>query len=285
MRARDLASLTKIWIAAAATLSTTTGYLAASHSLKPGLLSATLGTLLLSMGACALNEWQERDIDARMQRTRRRPLPAGTVQPRTALAIAVSLVVAGALVLAAFHPPVTPLLGLVAVFWYNGVYTHLKRLTAFAVVPGAVIGALPPVIGWTAAGASALDPRILALAFFFFVWQVPHFWLLLFMHGADYSEAGLPTLTAVFTAAQLRRLTVVWTLITAGSVLLLPLYALATSAASMLFFPLASLWLVVVARRFMRAPETMASYRAAFRSINLGALAVMGLLAVEALTH
>jgi heme o synthase len=285
MHVRDLASLTKIWIAAASTLSTATGYLAASNSWQPKLLSATLGTFLLAMGACALNEWQEREIDGRMARTRHRPLPAGSLRPLTALAIAAGLVAAGTSLLAAFHRPVTPLLGLAAVLWYNGVYTHLKRLTAFAVVPGAVIGALPPVIGWTAGGGSALDPRILALAFFFFVWQVPHFWLLLFMHGGEYSAAGLPTLTAVLTAAQLRRLTVVWTLITAGSVLLLPLYALATSTAGRLFSPLVSLWLVVVAQRLMRAPETVDSYRAAFHGINLGALVVMGLLAVEALAR
>ena len=66
-----------------------------------------------------------------------------------------------------------------ALIWYNGIYTPLKRKTAFAVVPGSVIGAIPPMVGYVAAGGSALDPQILAFAFFMFMWQIPHFWLLI----------------------------------------------------------------------------------------------------------
>ena len=91
--------------------------------------------------------------------------------------------------------PLAALLGLITVVWYNGIYTPLKRVTAFAAIPGGVVGAIPPVIGWVSGGGDPTDARIIVVAFFFFVWQVPHFWLLLMRIGGDYERAGLPSLT------------------------------------------------------------------------------------------
>ena len=99
------------------------------------------------------------------------------------------------------------LLGMLAVGWYNGIYTPLKRITAFAVVPGAIVGALPPAIGWVAGGQSLGDMRLLALGFFFFMWQIPHFWILTVRCGSDYQAARIPSLTAIFSSAQLARIT------------------------------------------------------------------------------
>ena len=168
-RVRLFLRLTKFPIAAVSILSAATGFVTAIRGWSWGLLPACLGTLLMAMGACALNEWQERDLDARMPRTRERPIPSGAVSPGRALALGAIHVLAGGGVIWGLCGPVPVGFGGLAVLWYNGVYTPLKRLTAFAVVPGALIGALPPAIGWTAAGGSAGDLRLLALAFFFFI--------------------------------------------------------------------------------------------------------------------
>lgn len=275
--------LTKLRIAAFSTLSAATGYLAFTSVFRWGVVTSALGLLSLALGACALNEWQDRAYDARMERTRGRPIPAGRISPRAALSIAFGLLAGGSLALWLLHGPSPTLLGLLAVVWYNGLYTYLKRFSAFAVVPGAVIGAIPPVVGWTAAGGRALDPQASALCFFFFLWQVPHFWLLLFAYGRQYEQAGLPTLTRVFSAEQLARLTFVWTLVTAGASLLLRVYGVVTSPWTTLALAVAGMGLAVEATRLLRAFEEKRALRRAFRSINLYALAVMGIVVFDAL--
>ena len=274
--------LTKFPIAALSMLSAATGYVVALRGWTWGLLPVCLGTLLLAMGACALNEWQERDLDARMPRTRQRPIPSSAVGPGRAFALGALLVIGGIGVLWGLCGPVPAGFGCLSVLWYNGVYTPLKRLTAFAVVPGALIGALPPAIGWTAAGGAAGDPRLLAMAFFFFIWQVPHFWLLLFKHGEEYAEAGFPSLTRLFTEAQLGRLTSVWMLAAAAASLLLPLYGV--SRATSTAYGLVALDAVLVALAFvvLLRPRNDRSIRSAFVGINLYACAVMTLLAADA---
>jgi protoheme IX farnesyltransferase len=170
-----LLELTKFRISALATVSAGTGYVACRHGLDWGLATLFVGTLLMAMAASTLNEVQEWRTDALMERTRNRPIPRGAVAPATAAGLAVALGTGGFLLLLAAHGWATALLGLLALAWYNGLYTPLKRVSAFAVVPGSVIGALPPAMGWAAAGGRLGDPAVLALCFFFFLWQVPHF--------------------------------------------------------------------------------------------------------------
>jgi protoheme IX farnesyltransferase len=275
--------LTKFWIAFLSSLSAATGYVVFSHRVNLGLATGFLGVLLLAMGACAMNEFQDRDIDARMERTRRRPIPAGTVKPVTAVAAAALLAAGGFLLLLWAHNLAAALIGLLAIVWYNGVYTYLKRVWAFAVVPGALIGALPPAIGWVAAGGEPLNPQVFALCFFFFIWQVPHFWLLLFKFGNDYSKAGLPSLTELFSPHRLASLTFVWMLATAASSLLLPIYRLTSSSWTSLGLVVCGLWLAWGATKLVRGRLEPQIPRLAFRRINLYALCVMALLMADAL--
>jgi heme o synthase len=278
--ARLLLDLTKFPISLLVTLTTAAGFLACARRLDGRAAVASGAVLLLAMGACALNQWQEREADARMERTRRRPLPSGAVRPRTAFLLGAGLVAAGALVLA-LHGPWPAALGLLAVAWYNGVYTPLKRVTPFAAVPGAAIGALPPAIGWAAAGGSPADPRALTLAFFFFVWQIPHFWVLLLRYGDDYRAAGFPSLTEVFSRAQLARLTFVWTLFTAGAGLLLHVSGPVESPWAGLGLLATGLALAIVAAATLRTAADRA-LRLAFRAINSYALAVLAVIALDA---
>jgi protoheme IX farnesyltransferase len=283
LQLRLLADLTKFRITVLSTLSAATGYVVFSREFRPGLLTASSGVLLLAMGACALNQFQDRDLDARMERTRRRPVPAGAVTPAAALAAAALLLVAGSLVLLLYHGPESSLLGTLAVACYNVGYTYLKRVSAFAAVPGALTGALPPAIGWTAAGGSPVDPHLLALCFFFFIWQVPHFWLLLFVHRADYDGAGIPSLTRLFSVRQLASLTFVWMLAAFASSLLLSIYRLTVSPWINFGLLLCGLWLAWKASALVIRRRQPGHFAPVFRSINLYALSVMALLVLDAM--
>jgi len=159
------------------------------------ILLTWAGVTLLAMGAAALNQVLERDIDALMNRTRLRPLPRGEMRPAAAASIGCGVSLAGCAMLltAGGLPPV--LLGMAAMAWYLAVYTPLKRRTPLALPLGALCGAAPPLIGWCLAGGEATDFRIITLAGLFFIWQIPHFWLLQERHAADYRRAGIPLFT------------------------------------------------------------------------------------------
>jgi protoheme IX farnesyltransferase len=168
--------------------------LAGAHSL-PRILLTLAGTALVVGGANTLNMYLERDIDQRMTRTRDRPLPAGRMAPGVALAF--GLLLGGAAVpLLAFG--VNPLTGALAAFslvTYVWVYTPLKQRTPLALLIGAVPGAIPPLLGWTAARGAIETPGLVLFGILFF-WQVPHFLAITLYRTDDYARAGFPVLAA-----------------------------------------------------------------------------------------
>jgi protoheme IX farnesyltransferase len=139
------------------------------------------------------------------------------MNPMTALSISGALLTSGTLLLSATGL-VPMLLGIANVILYNAVYTGLKRITTFAIVPGAVVGAVPPFIGYTAAGGAMTDTVILLFALFMFLWQIPHFWILLLRYGHEYQKAGIKTLYGAMDNRQIGRLVFLW--VTASSLLL-----------------------------------------------------------------
>lgn len=264
--------LTKLRISGASTFTAAAGYVAFQRGADAGLATTLIGILLLAMGSSALNEVQERRFDALMPRTAHRPLPNGDISAGAATAIAVTLAVAGFALLLLAHNLTSALLGALALGWYNGFYTPLKRVSAFAVVPGSLIGALPPAIGWTAAGGPLGDPSVLALAFVFFIWQVPHFWLLVGLHAEGYEEAGFPTLVSVFGRPRLSRLTFTWICGTAAACALLPMFRVLGTWPAELMLGLGALWLIVGSIPLLRPGQDAPLYRRVFMNINLFAL-------------
>jgi protoheme IX farnesyltransferase len=192
-----------------------------------------------------------------------------------------ALVCSGCIILLFTGTLAAPLLGLAAVLWYNGFYTRFKTSNAFAAIPGALIGAIPPAIGWTAGGGSLSDPRLAALCLFFFMWQVPHFFLHLLVFGKEYEKIGLPSLTAVFTEPQLGRLTFQWFFSAAVSLQLVIFYGLLQSLFVQISLLTVSLWLVVKGINLMR--EHKPSYRNVFEKINYFILTVMLLIFLDKL--
>lgn len=188
-----------------------------------GLAIAAAGVFLLSAGASALNQVTERNSDALMQRTADRPLPSGRMAPPAALAAAALLLAAGSLLLA-MCGMMPLLLGAASIILYNIIYTGLKKKTTLAIVPGALVGAVPPLIGYTAAGGAMTDTAIILFALFMFLWQMPHFWLLLLRYGEEYEKAGIKTFHRVLNDSTIVRLVMTW--ITGSSLLLWVLAAI-----------------------------------------------------------
>jgi protoheme IX farnesyltransferase len=269
-------------ISALSAFSSATGFLVASGGIRTGAAVAAAAVFLLACGACGLNQYQEWETDALMARTKARPLPSGRTSPGNAISFSLCLIVSGLVILRVSAEGAAPfLLGLLALFWYNGVYTFLKRKTAFAAVPGALVGALPPAIGWTAGGGLLADPRLAFLCFFFFMWQIPHFWLLLLKCGKEYEAACLPSLTRAFKKSQLAGIVFVWTVAAAASVMLIGMEGIVKSPAVNLALWALSVWLVWNgARSFLRGGP---DYSSSFHKINIFALIAMVLLSIDGL--
>lgn len=155
-----------------------------------------LGTSLVAAGAAALNEWLERDYDRLMQRTEDRPLPSGRIQPDLALLVGGALAGIGLVGLLFWVNPLTALLGAVTLVSYVCIYTPLKRVTSLNTVIGAIPGALPPLMGWTASHG-ALSIQGWALFAILFFWQLPHFLAIAWLYREDYARAGFKMLPVV----------------------------------------------------------------------------------------
>ncbi len=219
---RAVLKLGKFTIALPVALTGFLGYFLHTPLLDKDAWLVISGVFLLSMGSGTLNQIQERETDALMDRTRGRPIPAGKIKLRHAILFSMMFSLAGVVILVLPGKPLAAVIGLFTLIWYNGVYTPLKRITAFAVFPGALIGALPPLIGWTAAGGSPWDLEILSVSFLLFVGQMPHYWLLLLKVGSQFRDAGLPVITNLLLPRQIRNLSFIWIAATAVMVLMLP---------------------------------------------------------------
>jgi protoheme IX farnesyltransferase len=160
------------------------------------LLYTLIGTGLSAAGAAALNEYIERDLDAKMRRTQNRPLPQKRLDPDHALAFGVLLSIAGVLELLLCVNLLTSFLSVITLASYLFVYTPLKTRTSLSTLVGAVPGAIPPMMGWTAARGT-LDAQAWVLFGILFLWQLPHFLAIAWMYREDYAKAGFPMLPVI----------------------------------------------------------------------------------------
>jgi len=160
------------------------------------LLHTIIGTGLIASGTAALNQWYERDADARMRRTERRPLPAGQMNPRNALLFGLGLSLAGFFELGLGVNWLAANLGLFTLATYLGIYTPLKKISPVSTTLGAVPGAMPPLIGFAAASGT-LTAEAWALYAILFFWQFPHFYAIAWMYREDYARAGIKMLPVV----------------------------------------------------------------------------------------
>ena len=195
---RDFLELTKPRITALILICTAVGYLFGCRHVFHfmTLFHALLGTALMASGTSALNQWYEADSDARMRRTRGRPIPAGRMKRSHGFVFGVLLSTAGFVELWVGTNALAAALGLLTLMSYMFVYTPLKQRSPACTTVGALPGAMPPLIGYAAA-SGALDTWALALFLILFVWQFPHFYAIAWMYREDYARGGIKMLPVI----------------------------------------------------------------------------------------
>ncbi len=273
--------LGKVRISLPIALSALTGYVMLTGELNRQGWLLSLGVFLMSCSSSAINHWQERDIDAKMPRTKNRPIPSGKISANGAFGVATGFAVAGSVLLFLSNPIMALILSWATLFSYNLIYTPLKKVTAFAVIPGSMVGALPPMIGWAGAGGNLSSEIILLVASFFFIGQIPHFWMLLMMFGDQYKLANLPSLNQIFNESQIKRITYTWVLTTVASALLVIFFVFTNKLIMFVllfytFYLLISLTLAVLVQKELKV-------RPAFIKLNFLYLFMMFFLILDSL--
>ncbi|WPR74282.1 heme o synthase [Algoriphagus sp. NG3] len=190
------ADLIKLRLSALVTFSAVFGYILGDRGISfgwSGFIGLALGGFLISGASCAANEILERDLDKLMKRTQNRPLPLKLISLQEALWFTSLVAFFGVALLWFFTNPLTTCLGVLSMILYVFGYTPLKRVGPIAVFVGAIPGALPPLLGWTAA-TGAISHEALIIFGIQFIWQFPHFWAIAWVGDEDYKAAGFKLL-------------------------------------------------------------------------------------------
>ena len=278
-----LLELSKFRITSFVSLTTGFGFIAAAGVLSFSLIPVLIGVLLIACGSASLNHFQERKTDALMERTKFRPIPSGRISTINTLIFSSILIFSGSIVLYLSGGIIASLIALSNLIWYNVVYTMLKRKSAFAIIPGSLVGAIPPAVGWVSGGGLLTDPQLFIICFFFFIWQIPHFWLLLLVFDEDYQKAGFPTLTQIFDKNQLIRITFMWIIATGVTAILIPLFGLVKQDLINIALFVSGVWLTWNAFKLLSKTDNNLIFTFAFRSINLFVLTVVTLVSLDKL--
>ena len=198
-RLSDLFVLTKVRLNALVVATAVGGYyLAAPDGVSPlAIVIAGVGTALVAMGAAALNQVSERDIDGQMERTRQRPLPEGRMTTTEGIVTGVALAAFGIVLLWLGANALAAAIAFATLAIYVWIYTPLKRRSSLATIVGAIPGALPPLIGWAAARGSISGVAPWTLFLLMFLWQLPHFLAISWLCRDDYRQASLPMLSVI----------------------------------------------------------------------------------------
>jgi protoheme IX farnesyltransferase len=205
--------LIKYKLSIAVVLSAVAGYYLKTNIFDKHLLLLASGIFFLASGAAVLNQYTERISDSIMERTKNRPIPSGKIDASRALWLSLALLfIGGFLLLINGIAPFT--LGIINVALYNLLYTYLKKKSILSIIPGALVGAVPPLIGFSSAGGNINNVNILVFSGFMFLWQLPHFWLILIKYGREYEKAGFASLSSYLAEIQIKHLIFFWVILT-----------------------------------------------------------------------
>jgi protoheme IX farnesyltransferase len=271
------ADLIRYRLTLAVVLSSVTGYFLYSNSFNHHLIFLATGIFFLSCGSSALNQYSERITDSIMERTKNRPIPSKRITERKVLYIASFLLITGCIFL--YFNGATPLLlGIFTVLLYNFIYTHLKKFTIFSIIPGALVGAFPPMIGFSSAGGSLFHQNIIAFSSFMFLWQLPHFWLIIIKYGNEYKVAGFATVSKYFNEIQIRYLVFFWVLFSTCFLFLFLISANTISKNMFISLSLLNLTFIIFFYNLLFQKKKLNEIRGAYILINSFSFLIMLLL-------
>ena len=260
----------KLPIVFMAMITSLAGFMGAAGGMTFLALAASASVALVSAGALLLNNVQDRDIDMVMERTRKRPLPSGELEMRTAIILSSIFIAAGlAGLIAAAGSLRGALLSLAALALYNLAYTSLKRTTPWAVIPGTLSGSMPLYIGWISGGGPFFSVPICVLMAVMSIWQVPHTWLTGLLNLDDYRRARIPVMASLMGLPSLQRLIFLWIFTFAASTLWIPVAGIAMSKIPALLVGINALALVLVFLRLMMLKQSCTDYRFFFNYLNI----------------
>ena len=262
-------ALIKYKVSIAVTFTAITGYVVYTGHFDLQIITLVLGVFLLAGGSSALNECQESKYDAKMPRTMNRPIPTGKISLANAVLVSVMFCLSGLFVLYYNFGAITAGLGLLNLVWYNLIYTYLKRVSSFAVVPGSLVGAIPAFMGWAAAGGYVFQPTIIFIAFFLFIWQIPHFWLLMIKYGKEYEEAGFKTINQAVNSGNLKMIIFAWVVATSFSSIIVPLFLVNISLPFFLVIFGLNLAFIAIFTKLSFGNVAELNFRKSFISINI----------------
>ena len=260
-----------------------TGYFLTGRSAGVSLIFVLAGVFLLSAGTSVLNQIQEARHDALMPRTTLRPIPAGEISRMQAALVSMILIIGGTFILS-LNGWIPMILGLLNIVFYNLIYTPLKTRTLLAIIPGAVVGAVPPLMGWTSAGFYVFHPNAIFLATFVFLWQIPHFWLLMIKYGKEYELAGFSSISKILNEHQIKSVVFLWGVITSVFLMMFPFFGFNLRPLVLGLLIVLNLYFIRQFYRFLFLDRNSKTIFKAFILINSYAVAVFLLLMLNAMT-
>lgn len=278
--------LAKVPLCLMVACSTAFGYLLTSPTFTLHFTYSFFGVFFLACGAASFNSIQEKDTDANYKRTCHRPVAMGTISSYHATIFSCICCGAGLLLLTFSGDNMLPFfLGLLALIIYNLVYTPLKTKSEFALIPGGLSGALPPYIGWISAGGAAFHPLIWAVMALFFLWQPPHFCLILLEYADDYrNKRSFHNLITKLSKKRVKRIIAVWLLAFLSTILLfttLPEFLSTTARFTLAVGATIFVTLFLVHLFLSKSPK----YKVLFISLNGFLLSIMTLLTFSSLSN
>ncbi len=278
---KDFLLLTKFTLSFVVSLSLLFAFILSKNTITIDIVNPFIAVLLLALGVSALNQVQEYKEDALMARTKNRPIASGRLNPNNGLFISISLIFLSFFFIYLSLKFLGLILFITVVFLYNLFYTKAKKLTIYAAVYGAVLGIVPPLIGWLSAGGEVIDIGFIALGLFYFIWQIPHFWLLTLKYHKEYENASFPTIVKYFGIQGVERITFIWLLLTLIAGMFLTLVFIQNSIIITILLVFLNTYTLFVIFKL----RTTHNYIYTFVNINSYMLALMSILVINSLLY
>lgn len=266
--------LIKYKLSLAVVLSAIAGYYLNRNSYDKHLFVLASGIFFLASGAAVLNQYTERISDSIMERTKNRPIPSKRIEATSALWLSLALLLIGGLFLL-INGIIPFTLGILNVLLYNLLYTYLKKKSILSIIPGALVGAIPPLIGFSSAGGSIINLNILVFSGFMFLWQLPHYWLILIKYGKEYEKAGFASITSYLTEIQIKQLTFFWVILTTCFLFFFGIPSDAFNRDLIILFSILNAAFILVFYRMLFIKKGSQEIKGAFIMINSFSIIVM----------